>query len=95
MKLYPSFVNKENLFSVIGQILELRREDVTDYERLRDSKLKGRERTGVREVPIAFDEVLLGDVIGDTLHDGTYRYTLIDDGAPKWDRQDLKVSWSI
>ena len=94
MRSYPSLVDASNVVEVVRQILGLRREDITEYETLRDGKLKGRDRTGVRAVPANATDTDAGDIIGDVVKDGTYRYELVDDsGTAKWDRRTLDVSW--
>lgn len=91
---YPKEVDKNNVVSVVRDIIELRQDDLNSFNRVRNGKLKGRNRTGVRAVPTASDDTQAGDIEGDTLTDATYRYTLVDAGGTlKWDRQTLSVSW--
>ena len=45
MRPYPPFVNASTVVGVLQDILGLRREDITEYETLRNGKLKGRNRT--------------------------------------------------
>lgn len=94
MKAYPKTVTEDNVLEVVQEILSLRREDIREHNVLRDTKLQGRERTGIRTVPTAFDDVVADDLVGDVVNDGTYLYLLInDDGTKKWNRLNMNVSW--
>ena len=78
----------------IEEVSRLRSEDILQFRIVKQNRLKGRDRTGVREAPTAYDNILDGDNVGDVLQDGTYKYELINDsGVLKWDRRTLNISW--
>lgn len=91
---YPPF-NSAAVPALVEQIIRLRRSDQQDVQKLHDSKLGGRQRTGVRSVPTAANDVAAGDVVGDVITDGTYRYTLVTvvGTGLRWHRETLSVGW--
>jgi hypothetical protein len=94
MRTYPDFVNASTVVSVLQNILGNRREDITDHEGLRDGKLKGRNRTGVRAAPSSATDTTDSDIVGDIVTDATYKYELVDvAGVLKWHRVTLSVGW--
>ena len=95
MRVYPDFVNASTVVSVLQNILGNRREDITDHEGLRDGKLKGRDRTGVRTVPSSAADTTDSDIVGDRLTDATYKYELVNvvGTGLKWHRTTLSVGW--
>ena len=93
MRPYPPFVNASTVVGVLQDIL--RREDITEYETLRNGKLKGRNRTGVRAVPSSATDTGAEDIIGDIITDSTYKYELVEvvGTGPRWHRTTLSVGW--
>lgn len=95
MRKYPSNIHSNNILSAVRDIAASRDEDIRDYESLRDTKMKGRLRTGVRSVPSSAADVLAGDLQGDKLNDDTYAYELVQTTSGLlWDRRSLDVGWS-
>ena len=93
MKPYPN-PSHAGVERTVDEMVNLRSEDMRNHRQLLQSKLDGRERTGIRVVPSSATDVIVGDNVGDKLQDGTYCYQLINDsGTLKWDRRSLNTSW--
>lgn len=65
-----------------------------EFDRLPTKYVKGRNRTGERTVPAAFDDVEAPDREGDVILADDYFYFLVNDsGTLKWARFAVDVAW--
>jgi hypothetical protein len=78
--------------ATLQQVRDQRRNDAKVVDFLLEFKLQGRDRTGLRAVPTADDDVIklsggLGDILGDIVYDftGNKKYELVNNnGTIQW-----------
>ena len=80
--------------ATLADIIKKRRSDTEGFRRLQATKKDGRERSGIRTIPLAPDDVQPGDMVGDEVNDDTYEYKLkrLSTGL-YWDKRLMDTSW--
>lgn len=92
MKPYPNLTSEtiENVFNVLRYIIKERRNDVNDFENLKNVFISGRK---VGKLPSGASDIADTDRIGDFNYDSDYIYIVVDDaGTNEWRRVALS-SW--
>jgi hypothetical protein len=78
----------------LEQIINLRSDDQSAISSLEATRLRGRNRTGIRAVPSSNSDTTSEDIKGDFVNDGSFTYLLIDvAGTLKWNRVAVNVGW--
>ena len=79
---------------ILEQIAAQRPNDMRVIAALQQNKRGGRNRTGIRAIPTAHNDVLPDDLLGDFVNDATHFYLLVSDsGTLKWHKDTLAIAW--
>lgn len=78
-------LNKYGTNATLDDVLRERSRDMSTVETLEKGKLTGRDMTGVRATPSAWNDIIQGDALGDVVNTATHCYVLRKiGGVLKW-----------
>lgn len=92
MKPFPKYTvsNLPELIEIVRYILKERRNDINDFENLKNVFISGRK---VGKIPTGATDITNDDKVGDISYDASYLYIVVDNsGTAEWRRVAL-ASW--
>lgn len=91
MKNYPDFntQNQAEIQELLRYILKERRNDVNDFNNIKNSFISGRK---VGKIPTGASDISVSDRVGDFNFDASYIYICVDNTGAEWRRVALS-SW--
>lgn len=88
MKNIPNFNPKYEADKIIRYIQKERKNDVNDFNNLKDSFISGRK---VGKIPTGASDIVTTDRVGDFNYDANYLYICVDNSGAEWRRVALST----